>query len=115
MPIFKNIFLVIFLTFFAGGKCNIKDNAFKTFSKLTIEKKDNLKEIKIFSGNDDDDENSSLKRKRKSKGVEVAVPTVSNLTLKKEVVYSEYHPSFSTRIYTSFLYCARCKRGPPKA
>lgn len=114
MPILKTIFLGIFFTIFINGKGHININNLSKFSSFSIEKKQNPETKKAFSTNNED-ENSLINRKRKSRGVEVAVPFISNLTFKQQFVYSDLQPLFFNYTYTSFLYCARGKRGPPQA
>ena len=62
---------------------------------------------------DNQDEEPSFKRKYKSKGLQVIAPLLTNLTFKIFRLSSPVSFVIQSEVCSSFLYCARYKRGPP--
>lgn len=113
MPILKTILLGLFLSFFIMGKGYVDSNNLHNFYTLKFDKKSNSKAIETFLTNNDH-ESTSIKSKRKPRCIEVSFPSISNLLIRQEVVYDEFQILYFEHTNTSFLYCARCKRGPPQ-
>jgi len=111
MRVLKFALIFIFLTTFIHGKAH---TSFQNhYQKTVAGKQDNdHKFIKTFSDNKSD-ESPRFKRKFRTKGVEVAIPHISDLSFVQIATYNEFILAPVENTHSSFLHCVERKRGPP--
>jgi len=102
--------IFIFLAIFIHGKAHtsFQNHHQKKFTK----KNDYPKFLKKLSDNKSN-ERQKRKRKYRTKGVEVAVIQIANLSFKQTSVYKDFDLARVENTYSSFLHCVEQKRGPP--
>lgn len=111
MRVLKFSYLWVFLIVFLNGKIHA---AIKTldFKKEIITHSLDSKGDQIFKQEQPNDD-SPLKQKRRARGVEVAVPAISNVSFDQSFTYSVFKIFWVNNYYTSLLYNVDLKRGPP--
>lgn len=115
MRIFKLILVLSLSLLFTQGKAH-HIFSFKKSGLNIFKKSFEINQLKAFYN----DENSSdeyllVKKKRKPKGRQAIIPSISCYPVGIDFIFKDYPVIREQEAYSSFLYCAKCKRGPPQA
>ena len=101
--------LLIFLIAFLGGKAHSPVFSKDKFSKT--EKTEKFLVSSISQENPTDD--SPLTRKRRSRGIEVDVPQIADVSFVQYYSYTPVNPVWIQEIYSCTEYFVHETRGPP--
>lgn len=111
MRILKLTYFWVFLIVFINGKAH-SDLKFFEPKKAVVAKSADSKVCNSITQETPDDDSPS-KRKRKPRGIEVAVPHISNISFEQSYTYQPFEPLWIERIYSFIEYHIHGKRGPP--
>jgi hypothetical protein len=107
---FKNLILFISLLLFIGNKAHSSYPVVK-YKKVFTGKSDSFKSpVKIIKHK----KLAPLKRKRKPRGIKRVIPQVPDITIEQTWTYKEFQPVWLQDFFSSLLYSAHHKRGPPQ-